>query len=83
MSRKARDAPADPGLEPDQMSNFHIKADFVRVKSYENDSSTGQVVISGIDDLSTIKDMASLLVKHCPHTNAIAAFLVTTEPAGC
>lgn len=40
-------------------TSFHIKADFVRVKSYENDSSSGQVTISGIDDLSTIKNMVS------------------------
>lgn len=40
-------------------TSFHIKADFVRVKSYENDSSSGQVSISGIEDLSTIKNMVS------------------------
>lgn len=40
-------------------NSFHIKADFVRVKSYENDSSSGQVMISGIDDLSAIKNMVS------------------------
>ena len=56
-------ASGDSNINQDPLNKFHIKADFVRVKSYENDSSTGQVVISGIDDLSTIKDMVSVVVK--------------------
>ena len=37
-----------------------IRAEFIRVKSYENDASTGKVTITGITDLESLRGAVSL-----------------------
>jgi hypoxanthine phosphoribosyltransferase len=41
---------------------FHIRAEFIRVKSYENDSSTGNVRITGIEDLESLKGQVNSFI---------------------
>ena len=42
---------------------FHIRSEFIRVKSYEDDSSSGKVSISGIDSLESLRGTNLLVVE--------------------
>lgn len=55
---------------------FHIRAEFIRVKSYENDSSTGNVRITGIDDLESLRGQVSCVI------SVIIALLAVYQPDG-
>lgn len=39
---------------------FHIRAEFIRVKSYENDASSGNVRITGIENLESLRGQVSV-----------------------
>lgn len=46
--------------QPSTLSQpFHIRAEFIRVKSYENESSTGNVRITGIEDMQSLRGQVS------------------------
>ena len=47
---------------------FHIRAEFIRVKSYEDDASTGDVRVTGIEDLESLRGQVGPLTTdrfHC------------------
>lgn len=56
-----------------QPSPFHIRAEFIRVKSYENDASTGNVRITGIEDLESLRGQVSHLAP-CPAVRFMQAY---------
>jgi len=45
------------------LSPFHIRTEFIRVKSYEDDSSTGKVTITGMESLESLRGTNVLIVE--------------------
>jgi len=42
---------------------FHIRTEFIRVKSYEDESSTGKVTITGMESLESLRGANVLIVE--------------------
>lgn len=47
----------------DKQHSLPVAIEFIRLKSYENDSSTGEVRVLGVEDLSHLKDRNVLVVE--------------------
>ena len=47
------------GKQPESAKSQQIKVEFVRIKSYEDDTSTGKVTITGIENLEHLKGCVS------------------------
>ncbi|XP_032969839.1 hypoxanthine-guanine phosphoribosyltransferase-like isoform X2 [Rhinolophus ferrumequinum] len=57
-----------------------MTVDFIRLKSYCNDQSTGDIKVIGGDDLSTLTGKNVLIVEHNPKMVKVASLLVKRTP---
>ena len=60
------------------MSYVQVSVDFIRLKSYENDQSTGEIKIIGLDNLENIAGKNVLIVEDIIDTGRTMKKLLNT-----